>query len=67
MSKQDPETVTISRKEYDQLQKDAAMLNALENCGVDNWEGYSEAWRARGASEAWVPAAHFFKGDSRGQ
>ena len=39
------ETVTISRKEYDQLQKDAAMLNALENCGVDNWEGYSEAHR----------------------
>ena len=37
------DTVTISRKEYDQLQKDADMLNALENCGVDNWEGYSEA------------------------
>lgn len=37
------DTVTISRKEYDQLQKDADMLNALEACGVDNWEGYSEA------------------------
>ena len=37
------DTVTISRKEYNQLQKDAVMLNALEACGVDNWEGYSEA------------------------
>ena len=37
------DTVTISRKEYNQLQKAAAMLNALETCGVDNWEGYSEA------------------------
>lgn len=39
------DTVTISRKEYDQLQKDADMLCALEACGVDNWEGYSEAHR----------------------
>ena len=37
------DTVTISRKEYDQLQKDAGMLNALEACGVSNWEWYSEA------------------------
>ena len=43
MDSNDSETVTISRKEYDQLQKDAAMLNALEAGGVDNWEGYSEA------------------------
>lgn len=43
MLSNDSETVTISRKEYEQLQKDADMLNALENCGVDNWEGYSEA------------------------
>ena len=37
------ETVTISRKEYDQLKKDTDMLNALKACVVDNWEGYSEA------------------------
>jgi len=43
MFSNDSETVTISRKEYDQLQKDAGMLNALEACGVDNWEGYSDA------------------------
>jgi hypothetical protein len=35
--------VIISSTEYLQLQKDAAMLNALEAGGVDNWEGYSEA------------------------
>ena len=45
MDSNDSETVTISRKEYDQLQKDADMLNALEAGGVDNWEGYSEAHR----------------------
>ena len=39
MDSNDSETVTISRKEYDQLQKDTDMLNALEACGVDNWEG----------------------------
>ena len=43
MDSNDSETVTISRKEYEQLQKDTNMLNALEACGVDNWEGYSEA------------------------
>lgn len=43
MDSNDSETVTISRKEYDQLQKDTDMLNALEACGVDNWEGYSKA------------------------
>ena len=30
MDSNDSETVTISRKEYDQLQKDTDMLNALE-------------------------------------
>jgi hypothetical protein len=35
--------VTISVKEYQQLQDDSNMLNCLEACGVDNWHGYSEA------------------------
>ena len=35
--------VIISTAEYLQLKKDAAMLNALEAGGVDNWDGYSEA------------------------
>ena len=57
MDSNDSETVTISRKEYDQLQKDTDMLNALETIArkiasldkerakllFDNWEGYSKA------------------------
>ena len=39
------DTVTISRQEYETLTKDAALLNALEACGVDNWNGYSDARR----------------------
>lgn len=38
-----PEQVTISRKEYDQLLADQAMLDALKAAGVDNWSGYPEA------------------------
>ena len=37
------ETVTISKKEYERLLKDSAKLQALENGGVDNWQGYSYA------------------------
>lgn len=35
--------VTISLKEYNELKKDAIMLEALRQGGVDNWEWYSEA------------------------
>lgn len=38
-----PETVTISRGEYDQLLADQAKLRALEAMGVDNWTGYKAA------------------------
>ena len=37
------ETVTISKKEYDELVEDQKMLRALEGAGVDNWEGYNYA------------------------
>ena len=37
------ETVVISRKLYVELMHDQNMLRALENAGVDNWEGYDEA------------------------
>lgn len=37
-------TVTISKKEHDELKKAAKELAALEAAGVDNWEGYSEAF-----------------------
>jgi hypothetical protein len=37
------ETVTISKKEYEQLQKDQWFLECLRKTGVDNWEGYDFA------------------------
>jgi hypothetical protein len=37
------ETVTISKKEYEELIADQEFLRALEQAGVDNWEGYSIA------------------------
>ena len=27
----------------DKLEKDLELLNALKACGVDNWDGYSDA------------------------
>ena len=36
-------TVTITAKEYEELKKAQATLDALEAGGVDNWEGYGEA------------------------
>lgn len=45
MSKADDwkDPVTITRKEYDELCKDQAVLNALYATGVDNWTGYDYA------------------------
>lgn len=37
------DTVTISKKEYDELQDESAMLAALDAAGVDNWSGYDDA------------------------
>jgi len=37
------ETVTISKKEYEELLKKSRKLRALENGGVDNWEWYDES------------------------
>lgn len=45
MSNLAPDTITISREEYDKLIKDQAFLEALICCGVDNWGGYEEAQR----------------------
>ena len=35
--------VTITQKEYGNLLEARAKLSALQNRGVDNWEGYDEA------------------------
>ena len=37
------ETVTISREEYKQLQKDSGFLGALFDAGVFDWDGYELA------------------------
>jgi hypothetical protein len=37
------ETVTISKREYEQLQERDAKLWALESAGVDNWIWYDDA------------------------
>lgn len=37
------ETITISLEEYEELVEDQEMLEALRCCGVDNWDGYSDA------------------------
>jgi len=36
-------TITITKKQYDQLIEDQQFLQALEGAGVDNWEGYEFA------------------------
>lgn len=37
------DTVTIPRKEYEELMRDQYMLNCLHNGGVDNWDWYDDA------------------------
>ena len=37
------DSVTISYSEYERLLKAEAFLEALEEAGVDNWEGYAQA------------------------
>ena len=36
-------TITIKRKFYETLKRSHDLLMALQECGVDNWEGYSDA------------------------
>lgn len=38
------EKITIEKSYYEQLVKDSNFLKALEACGVDNWECYSDAY-----------------------
>lgn len=46
MSSQNEETVpcaVIPLEIYEELMESAAFLEALQACGVDDWEGYDEA------------------------
>ncbi len=35
--------IVIKSREYKTLQEESRFLGALEECGVDNWNGYSDA------------------------
>jgi len=37
------ETVTITKKEYEELKADSNIYNALRTAGVDNWIGWDDA------------------------
>jgi hypothetical protein len=37
------ETITITKKEYDELKEAYEEMNMLRSHGVDNWDGYGEA------------------------
>lgn len=39
----DGPSVTISKDDYNFLIREWSLLNALRNCGVDNWEGFELA------------------------
>lgn len=45
------ETVTILKTEYDELINRRNKLEALENAGVDNWDGYDFAMEAMEVEE----------------
>ncbi len=38
--------VEVKESRYQELLQKEKLLNALRDAGVDNWEGYSEAWRS---------------------
>ncbi len=40
------ETITITKKEYNELCQDSQFLSLLLAAGVDNWEGFSDAKQA---------------------
>lgn len=43
LKQDEEETITIKKSEYDDLIENSKKLEALEDCGVDSWEGYDEA------------------------
>ena len=44
------DTVTITKKAYNELIKSQLLLQALEAAGVDSWEGYEIARESLGES-----------------
>jgi hypothetical protein len=54
MSEQSKEsaTITISKKFFEELVEDSDFLDCLRACGVDNWNGYSDARQMYNENEA---------------
>lgn len=38
------ELITITKEELNNLIERSEFLECLEACGVDNWQGYDDAW-----------------------
>ena len=45
------EKIEITKERYVYLIKCEALLTALQECGVDNWEGYLKAINLSGVNE----------------
>jgi hypothetical protein len=45
------ETITIPKKEYEEMVRDQEFLRALEAAGINNWEGYGVAQDIRDGKE----------------
>lgn len=45
------ETVTISKKEYENLKEDALWLRYLKRAGVNNWQGIDYAYELKREAE----------------
>lgn len=39
-NQEEPDTITISKKEYNQLVRDSLFLSALYSAGIDNTDAY---------------------------
>lgn len=52
MSDQVEETVTITKKLYDELTANSLWLSDLEAAGIDNWEGIDVAFDMKREREA---------------
>jgi|694.fasta_scaffold01889_69 hypothetical protein len=48
----EPATITISKKFFEELVEDSDFLDCLRACGVDNWNGYSDARQMYNENEA---------------
>jgi len=44
-------SINISKEEYERLIDDSNLLTALQNAGVDNWDGYYEALKIYNGEE----------------